>query len=302
MKKIRIFQVDAFTTERFLGNPAGVVPDADHLSDGEMQQIARELNNSETAFILAPDAEDHEVRIRFFTPTVEVPNCGHATVAAHFVRAGVLGKGAHHVIQKTGAGVLPVVVEEDKEGFRVVITQAKPEISEVLSDEYEQQLMNALGITAADRHPLCPVRIVSTGHGKVFIGLNSRDRLNHLQPDFSALIQLGKQIGCSGYFPFVLTDDPNSPYLSYGRMFAPAVGILEDPVTGNANGPLGVYLVHEGLCYQKGVKEFSFIARQGEAMGRPGEMTVMVSIENNQPECVRIAGRAVMVFETMMSF
>ena len=87
MRRYRVYQVDSFTTEKFRGNPAGVVPDADGLSEPEMQVIARELGNPETAFVLSPDGTDHDVRVRFFTPTTEVPSCGHATIAAHYVRA-----------------------------------------------------------------------------------------------------------------------------------------------------------------------------------------------------------------------
>lgn len=87
MRTLKVCQVDSFTTEKFKGNPAGVVLNADGLSDQEMQHIARELNNSETAFIFSPDGNDHEIKIRFFTPKTEVPVCGHATIAAHYVRA-----------------------------------------------------------------------------------------------------------------------------------------------------------------------------------------------------------------------
>ncbi len=87
MTEYRVYQIDAFTEKRFEGNPAGVVANADGLTDFQMQAIARELNNSETAFILSPTGSDHDVRIRFFTPAIEVPTCGHATISAHYVRA-----------------------------------------------------------------------------------------------------------------------------------------------------------------------------------------------------------------------
>ncbi|WP_331463166.1 PhzF family phenazine biosynthesis isomerase [Konateibacter massiliensis] len=86
MKKYRVYQVDSFTRQRFHGNPAGVVSNADGLTEDQMQRIARELNNSETAFIFSPNSDDHDVEVRFFTPTTEVPLCGHATIAAHYVR------------------------------------------------------------------------------------------------------------------------------------------------------------------------------------------------------------------------
>lgn len=85
MKKYRIYQVDSFTKNRFHGNPAGVVPNANGLTDEQMQRIARELNNSETAFIFETDSSNYDVEVRFFTPTTEVPICGHATVAAHYI-------------------------------------------------------------------------------------------------------------------------------------------------------------------------------------------------------------------------
>jgi len=83
----RLYQIDAFTNRPFSGNPAGVVANAEGLTEGQMQAIARELNNSETAFLLPPQGSDHDVQVRFFTPTTEVPICGHATISAHYVRA-----------------------------------------------------------------------------------------------------------------------------------------------------------------------------------------------------------------------
>ena len=110
MKRYRVYQVDAFTREKFRGNPAGVVSNAEGLTENQMQAIARELNNSETAFILPPKDDSHDVWVRFFTPSREVPVCGHATVSAHFVRAMELGLENTAVRQLTGAGVQTVRV------------------------------------------------------------------------------------------------------------------------------------------------------------------------------------------------
>src|SRR5215472_15025423 len=110
MKTLDIYQVDAFTTRKLQGNPAGVVPDADGLSDAAMQAIARELNNSETAFLLSPTAPDHDVWIRFFTPTTEVPVCGHATIAAHYVRANIKRLPRTIVRHRVGTGIFPIEV------------------------------------------------------------------------------------------------------------------------------------------------------------------------------------------------
>ena len=110
MRELVVYQVDSFTKEKFKGNPAGVVLDADSLSEIEMLKIARELNNSETAFILSPKDESHDLEIRYFTPKMEVPICGHATIAAHYVRAIELKLDSCTLLNKTGVGVLPVEI------------------------------------------------------------------------------------------------------------------------------------------------------------------------------------------------
>mgnify|MGYP000997145884 FL=1 len=113
MKKYRIYQIDSFTRRKFHGNPAGVVPHADGLTEEQMQRIARELNNSETAFIFSSASPDYDVEVRFFTPTMEVPLCGHATIAAHYVRAVEGDAVSGRVRQKTKAGILPVDIIQE---------------------------------------------------------------------------------------------------------------------------------------------------------------------------------------------
>lgn len=295
MRRYRLYQVDAFTTERFAGNPAGVVPEADGLSAAEMQAIARELNASETAFVLAPEADDHDVRVRFFTATTEVPSCGHATIAAHYVRAVEGSLPASTVVHKIGAGVLPVGIEPVGDDYRITMTQAAPEFDEPLAGATRDAVLAALDLTPEDLDPRCPVQVVSTGHSKVQIGIRDLARLHALAPDLPRLKELSGRIGCNGYYVFVLT--PDDDFEVHGRMFAPAIGIPEDPATGNANGPLGAYLVHHGLATTRAGR-LTFRARQGEAMGRPGVVEVEVEAEGTTPKVVRVSGRAVIVFRT----
>ncbi|MFC5582052.1 PhzF family isomerase [Rhodanobacter terrae] len=305
MEKIyRVYQVDAFTRARFTGNPAGVVPDADGLSEAQMQAIARELHNSETAFILRPEADDHDVRVRFFTPTTEVPICGHATIAAHYVRAieGSAPRGT--VRQLTGAGVLQVDIEPtDGDDFRIWMHQRPPTFGPVLTKAVRHALIAALAIDEQDLGQ-GPIEIVSTGHSKVMVPLRSRTVLDQLEPDLSALAALSRDIGCNGYHLFTLADpdpDPAPGVLAHARMFAPAIGIPEDPVTGNGNGPLGAYLVrHRLVSLVSGQGVFSCTMRQGEAMGRAGEVKVEITIDPGalMPSAVRIGGEAVVVFRT----
>lgn len=294
-KIYRLYQVDSFTDVKFTGNPAGVIANADGLTEYSMQEIARELNNSETAFVFSSDNDEYDVHLRYFTPSREVPICGHATIAAHYVRAFENRIGTSRVIQKTGAGILPVDIIREDNDYKIIMTQGEIEFGTILADQEREFLLSALGIKESDLLPDCPIQIVSTGHSKVMIGVKNKSILNNLRPNHQALTKLSSIIECNGYYTFTL--DTQEKVMVNGRMFAPAIGINEDPVTGNANGPLGAYLVHYKLVEHNGLC-FKFIAKQGEAMGRIGIISVEVDIFNDEPSAVRISGKAVIVFKS----
>ncbi|EFH79930.1 PhzF family isomerase [Ktedonobacter racemifer] len=297
MKHYRLYQVDAFTQQKFRGNPAGVVSNAEGLSSAQMQAIAREMNCSETAFILPSEGPDHEVHIRYFTPTTEVPVCGHATIAAHYVRAKELGLPTQTCVPTlTGAGILPIEIDWENDDYKVVMTQGKVEFGKVLQEDEQETLLHALALRRETLLEQCPIQIVSTGHSKVLLGITSRSILNQLTPNMEVLRKLSSQIGCNGYFIFTFDSDVPG-ILTWGRMFAPAIGILEDPVTGNAHGPLGAYLVHHQLFSLQG-GHFSFVGRQGEAIQRTGQVEVVVCGREEEPELVQVGGQAVTVFQT----
>ena len=299
MPQLRIYQVDAFTTEPFQGNPAGVVPDARGLPAQTMQAVAREMNNSETAFVIPGKQRGDDVSVRFFTPTAEVPVCGHATVAAHHVlslEGAPLGRRRQH----TAAGTLDVESERDSGTLRIWMYQRPALFAPPLEDEVRARVLSALGLRAYDLLADHPVQIVSTGHSKVMIPVRHRSAIRCLAPDMHVLAQLSQEIGCNGYYPFTL-DQPDPGTTSHGRMFAPAIGIAEDPVTGNASGCLGAYLLHHHLVDRGTDGELSFTAGQGAETGRPGKVRVeakrsadAMSIE------VRIGGEAVIVFSGKM--
>lgn len=295
-KKYRIYQVDSFTRELFRGNPAGVVANADGLTDEQMQNIARELNNSETAFVLQPADKTHEVWVRFFTPTMEVPSCGHATIAAHYVRSIENNLDSCTVLQKIGVGILPVNIIKENSNYKIVMTQGKIEFEDTFIPEMKKNIIDALNLNTNDIDKRCPLQIVSTGHSKVLIGIKSQNVLNSLQPNMDALSNISKEIKCNGYFVFTF-DTNEKEFLTKGRMFAPAIGINEDPVTGNANGPLGAYIVKHKLLKTNG-QYFSFFGKQGEAINRTGIVEVGVEIEDEIPKKVKIGGNARIVFKT----
>jgi PhzF family phenazine biosynthesis protein len=261
-----------------------------------MQSIARELNNSETAFILRPTENNYDVWVRFFTPYNEVPSCGHATVAAHYIRALENNYESCTVIQKIEAGILPVEIIKEDNDYRIIMTQGKIEFESPFNSEINKHIYEALFLSENDINRNCPLQIVSTGHSKVLVGINSQKTLDSLKPNMDALTRISKEIKCNGYFVFTF-DSNEEGILTKGRMFAPAIGINEDPVTGNANGPLGAYLIQHKLVKHNG-KTFSFKGKQGEAINRPGIIEVDVEIENGLPKKVKIGGRAKVVFKT----
>jgi PhzF family phenazine biosynthesis protein len=299
VKEYRIYQVDSFTRQPFQGNPAGVVPDARGLSDEAMQSIAREMNKSETAFIFPGEDAASDVRVRFFTPTAEVPICGHATIAAHYILAheGV-PFGTRH--QHTAAGILAVDSEEVDGGIRIWMHQQPGEFSAPFEGDVLSEMLTALGLEADEMDDRSPVQIVSTGHSKVVIPVRSRATIAKLAPDMNALAHLSARIGCNGYYTCTM-DSPDAGNLSHGRMFAPAIGIAEDPVTGNASGCLGAYLVHHGLLPTDENGVVCFYAGQGEEVGRPGRVLVEArQAAPGEKVGIRIAGEAVITLSGTM--
>jgi PhzF family phenazine biosynthesis protein len=296
MKKLITYQIDSFTKEKFKGNPAGVVLNADGLSDGQMQLIARELNNSETAFLISPDDNDCDGLIRYFTPKTEVPTCGHATIAAMYAKALEENLDSCVLRMKTRIGILPFEIIKINNDYQVIMTQGHFELSPTFDNSTSQRLINDLGLGKSDLDERCPIQIASTGHSKVMIGIKSREKLNSLTPNYKDLIDLSNQIKCNGYFVFTF-DSNDKDILTYGRMFAPAIGINEDPVTGNANGPLGGYLIQNKIINTKDTY-FEFNGRQGEVINRLGVVNVKVKIENGNPSMIQIKGDAVIIFRT----
>jgi PhzF family phenazine biosynthesis protein len=297
--ELTVLQVDAFTTELFGGNPAGVVLDATGLDDSLMQKIARELNNSETAFIFPKGGEGYDIEVRFFTPTREVPICGHATIASHYVYAKERGRSSGIVVQKTKAGNLPVEILPEDGDLRVVMTQAGIEFGALLDEEARRDLIAGLGIDELDLNSSLPIQIVSTGHSKVMVPIASRKTLDAITIKGDLLSSLSARIGCNGFYAFTF-DSGEEDVLASGRMFAPAIGIQEDPVTGNANGPLGAYLTRYGRLPAR-EEGYAFTIKQGEAMGRRGYMRVIVYSSGGTPSIVKVSGRARIAFKTVIT-
>ncbi len=302
-RRIHIFQVDAFTTERFTGNPAGVVLDADSLTDAEMLAIARELNNADTAFVLKPEGADHELRVRFFTPRTEASFVGHATVATHFVlsREGgpKLPATGGRVRQRQKSGIVDIEVRGEGATRRIAVRQPAPPLGRQLNDRERLAVLDALALSTGDIDTRCPLRIVGGAGTRLMIGVRSTEQLKQLKPDFSRLTTLSAQLGAAGFFVFTLSHAMPG-CLTESRMFCPALGIPEDPVSGNAHGLLGAYLVEQGLLQHSGATA-QFTGAQGHHVHRAGRIDVELEFTQGKLDGVWIVGQAVEIFETSMT-
>jgi len=293
--RMRIFQVDAFTQARFSGNPATIVLDAAEQGDPMLQAIAREYAHAETAFVLPATSADHDLRIRFFNARKEAPFVGHATIAAHAVLLALGERSVGSLRQGSGIGVIEVSATHDPSapdeaptfGFR----QSLADLGEPLPAGLIARIAAALRLPAASIHATLPVQIARKGSTRLLLPVENAAALAQLDPDFDALVALGREAGCDGYFVFAAATGNTVPTTS-SRMFCPALGIREDPVSGNAHAMLATYLWKHG---QIAAGTHQMIGHQGAHMGRPGEVRVVLEIRHEELQAVQIGGKAVIV-------
>ena len=284
MKTRPIYTVDAFTRVPLRGNPAGVMPFARGLGEAEMKAVAREMNASETAFVFPTHNAD--VKIRFFTPSQEVPFCGHALVGALTLleEMGMVKVNGNciRVQVETGVGVLAVDLVRDEEGLRVDINQAAPAFRPCTLPA--DRVLEVLGLDDEDLRRDLPLELAYTGLWHLMVPLVGSDALDGVLPDFRALAALNRELGVMTTHLFVAEGDHFAC-----RDFAPAAGIDEDPVTGSAAGALGAYL----LRHREIRPAVPIRITQGDAQNRPGEIRVVVGGETGAPTTVVVGGHAV---------
>jgi trans-2,3-dihydro-3-hydroxyanthranilate isomerase len=284
MPRRPVYVVDAFTRQPLRGNPAGVVPFARGLSEGQMLAVAREIHAPETAFVLP--SREADLALRYFTPTQEVPFCGHATVGALALLAElgelpVPGEFAR-VRVETGVGRLAVDLVGTPEGLRVDMTQAPPTFRPC--SEPADRVLGALGLNPEDLRSDLPLELAYTGLWHLLVPLVGGEALDGLMPDLRALAALNRELGVLTTHLFV---EEGATF--HCRDFAPAAGVDEDPVTGSASGALGAYLLRH-RAVRPGVP---LRLLQGEACDRPGEVRVVVEGDPGEPRCAIVGGHAV---------
>jgi len=265
----RFVIADVFTDVPFAGNQLAVFTDAREIPEDRLQQLAREINFSETVFVY-PAAGDGHARIRIFTPALELPFAGHPVLGTAFVLGGPLQ--LDELWLETGAGVVPVRLERD--GSRIVFGWMRQPV--VAAEEYERadDLLSLLGVEKSG----LPVELYRQGPGHVYIELDSPEAVAALLPDVDALLAL------SPYGTACFARDGES---WKARVFVPAHGVLEDPATGSAAGPLALHLARYGrIGYGDEIE-----IHQGVELGRPSTLHAVA----RSPEDVEVGGSAVIV-------
>ena len=286
---MRIFQVDAFTTTRFTGNPATVILDADGQSDVTLQAVAKEFAHAETAFVLAANGPDHDLRVRFFNARKEAAFVGHATVAAHAVLLTLNRRTLGVCRQLSGTGVIEVSATEALVEFR----QTTPELDSPLPFKTTLRVAEALRLPATQLHDVMPARIARKGSTRLMLPVADRRYLEAIAPNFETLTAIGSEIGADGFFAFAVNREADE-VMTESRMFCPALGIAEDPVSGNAHAMLAAYLWDLG---QIGKKTQGFVGHQGRFVQRPGLVHVRLENDGGALIAVHIGGSAVIVSE-----
>lgn len=276
--------VDVFTGTPLEGNPLAVFTEADGLPPDRMQRVAREMNLSETVFVLPP-AAGGDARIRIFTPAIELPFAGHPTLGTAFVLCGQ--RGLDEIELETGAGVIRVeFAGRDGQAPQPPGLPPAPGLPGRMRqpvpawEPYERaaELLAALGVEGSR----LPVEAYRNGPRHVYVALDSEEAVSRLRPDITALGALpGIGVGCFA---------GSGPRWKF-RYFAPALGVAEDPATGSAAGPLAVHLArHDQIAFGQQIE-----VRQGEEIGRPSVLLVRVEAAGGQVTAVHVGGSAVIV-------
>ena len=296
MRKFIFYQLDVFTDSLFCGNPLAIFPEADGISDEEMQKIANEMNLSETVFVFP--SEKAVRRLRIFTPKQELPLAGHPVVGTWnlLAKLGVTPQADNDSVQiehELNIGVLPVEIEfRGGEPFQVVMTQGKFQAFEEITDETEiEKLTNSLGLRTEDLNfsSGLPIQTVSTGIKSLAVPVKSLDALGKIKINSSGLSESYLAHGAIGCYVFTFeTKEADSKI--HARFFAPDDGIAEDAATGSAAGALSGYLIHHAA-----IDVNKFTIEQGDFMNRPSRIRADVTGEEGNVELVKIGGSSVVV-------
>jgi trans-2,3-dihydro-3-hydroxyanthranilate isomerase len=260
--------VDVFTTVPLEGNPLAVFPDATGVEAGTMQRIARELSLSESTFILPKESSDRRTRVRIFTPSYEMQFAGHPTIGTAFVmrRLGIVPRSSKHFVLQENVGDVSVRVDD---GEDPIIWLTTPPI-EKLAEYSRERCAAMLGLQSHQLVAGIPCELLSAGNPNIFVAVDTPATVDLARLDVAAFEQIVKGRSTpTCVFVFAATDTG-----AYSRMFAPQLGITEDPATGSATGPLAFFMMKYGLA--RSADGTRFVSEQGTQMGRRSFLHVSV--------------------------
>lgn len=289
MRRLHYHRVDVFTDRAFGGNPLAVFTNGRGLDTETMQAIAKEFNLSETTFVVPPDDPAHDWRVRIFTPGSELPMAGHPTVGTSFVlaREHLIRRDAREttIVLEEGVGPVPVRIEfNEGEPSFAEMTQPLPTFGPVLEDRRGVAAM--LSLEESDLETDLPAQIVSCGVPFAYVPLRGLDAARRARPRVDLMERVAEEHGIPPEV-FVFTREvEHEGSTVHSRMFAPGLGITEDPATGGASGPLGCYLVKYGVF-----PDGNIISEQGVEMERPSFIHIRIETEGERVTAVRVGGR-----------
>jgi trans-2,3-dihydro-3-hydroxyanthranilate isomerase len=299
IRQYRYLHFDVFTERRFGGNQLAIFPEAGGLPDRTMQLVAREMNFAETTFVTAPESSDSDVRMRIFTPAVELPMAGHPVIGSTFAlaREGRIAAGRRQWVFGLNIGSLPVELEwRDGRLVFAWMTQRNPEFGEA---EEVAPVAGAIGLPeTVIRSTGLPVQRVSCGVPFVIVPIATREAVDSAVPDARALRALAKRSGVNHFSLYLFTTDrtaADDAATVYSRMFAPDLGVYEDPATGSASGPLGSYLVRHAIVAPE--RAGAILNLQGKKLGRPSWIHIAIDSRGGAITRVRVGGSSVFVAE-----
>jgi trans-2,3-dihydro-3-hydroxyanthranilate isomerase len=290
--------VDVFTERPFAGNQLAVVLKADGISGETMQSVAREMNFSETTFVLRPGDRNHAARVRIFTPAAELPFAGHPTVGTAWVlcKEGLVKANGDRFTLEENIG--PVAVRLQRDGGRELIWMTHPQVrfEETIPDR--ALVASALGLTEPDLAHSVPLQVATTGNPFLFVALRDRGAVDRASSDAPRLNRIFAGRDARAVFMFAV----DGPGKLYSRMFAPhLLGIGEDAATGSAAGPLGAFAVRYGLVPR--AANVSLINEQGTKMGRQSFLHIELAYGSDRdiPTEIEVGGSVVPIVSGELS-
>jgi len=281
------YQVDVFSNELFGGNPLAVFLRGEDFKETQLQQVAREMNLSETTFIFSPSIPEANFDIRIFTPEKEIPFAGHPTLGTAYVlrHAGLIPSTQKNQILNLKAGLIPVNLEENG---RIFMTQPPAKILQTIQDV--ERVAYSLGLHVNNIQSDLPIQSASTGFPALIVPINSLRAIQRINLNLPLLKELLDEVGVEMIYPFT-REIVNSGNSIHARGFAPFIGIPEDPATGSVAGALGYYLNDQNS------EENEFLIEQGFEMKRPGKICVKIKNTKGNKNIICVGGEIKLVLK-----